>query len=128
LEVELASRLEQGAETDGVEGDLAVAKADLARLAVKADVLRHLHERAHSASRESLRSSLDAARLEVHQDARREYGAALSALEKAIAEHFPAVNRSGYVYSLTRSADLTEHHLRLAGIDQSARSDLPAPE
>jgi hypothetical protein len=128
LEVELASRLEQGAETAGVEGDLAVAKADLARLAVKADVLRHLHERAHAASRDRLRNSLEAARLKIHQDARQEYGAALHALEKTIAEYFPAVNRSGYVYSLTRSADLSEHHLRLAGIDQPARLNVPAPE
>ncbi len=120
LEGELAARLDAGDDTADVEDQLAVAKSDLARLAVRAGVLRHLLDRARSDARDRLRRGLEAARLKLHQQAREEHQAALRALEQLVAEHFPAVNRSGYVFSLTKTADVTEHHVRLAGIDEPA--------
>ena len=67
--------------------------------------------------RDRLRRSLEAVRLKLHQESRREHETALRTLERIVAEHFPAVNCSGYIYSLTKTADVTEHHLRLAGFD-----------
>jgi hypothetical protein len=117
LEGELAARLDAGEDTTDVEDQLASAKSDLARVAVRAGVLRHLLDRARSEARDQLRQSLEAARLQVHQEAREEHREALRLLEEAVAEHFPEVNRSGYVFSLTKTTDVTEHHLRLAGFD-----------
>jgi hypothetical protein len=118
LEAELATRLDAGEDTADVEDRLASAKSDLARVAVRAGVLRHLLDRARSEARDRLRTSLEAARLKVHQEAREEHQAALRVLEEVVAQHFPEVNQSGYVFSLTKTADVTEHHLRLAGFDQ----------
>lgn len=118
LEAELSARLDAGEDTTDVENRLAAAKSDLARVAVRAGVLRHLLDKARGEARDRLRRGLEAARLKVHQQARGEHQAALRALEQLVTEHFPAVNRSGYVFSLTKTADVTEHHLRMAGFDQ----------
>jgi hypothetical protein len=123
LEDELAARLDAGEDTAIVEENLAAAKSELARVAVRASVLRHLHDKAHSQARERLGQALEAARLEVHQEARQEHQAALRMLEQVVAEHFPAVNRSGYVFSLTKTADVCEHHLRLTGYEPTGESE-----
>jgi hypothetical protein len=120
LEGELAARLDAGEDTADIEDRLAAAKSDLAKVAVRAGVLRHLLDRARAEARDRLRRGLEAARLRMHQRARLEHQSAVRALQRLVAEHFPAVNRSGYVFSLTKTADLTEHHLRLAGFDQPA--------
>ncbi len=120
LEGELAARLDAGEDTAAVEDRLAAAKSELARVAVRAGVLRHLLDRARAEARDRLRRGLEAARLRLHQEARQEHQAALRGLERLVAEHFPAVNRSGYVFSLTKTADVTEHHLRLAGFEPPA--------
>jgi hypothetical protein len=117
LEVELATRLDAGEDTTAVEDQLAAAKSDLARVAVRAGVLRHLLDRARAEARDRLRRALETVRLELHQQARLEHQAALRTLEQVVADHFPEVNRSGYVFSLTKTAEVTEHHLRLAGLD-----------
>ena len=62
----------------------------------------------------------------MHQEAREEHQAALRLLEEVVAERFPEVNRSGYVFSLTKTAEVTEHHLRLAGFDRPVESNLRA--
>jgi hypothetical protein len=126
LEADLAGRLDAGEDTADVEDRLASAKSDLARVAVRAGVLRHLLDRARMGARDRLRQNLEAARLQVHQEAREEHQAALRVLEETVAEHFPEVNRSGYVFSLTKTADVTEHHLRLAGFDRTVESSPPA--
>jgi hypothetical protein len=120
LEGELAARLDAGEDTAAVEDELASVKSELARVTVRAGVLRHLLDKARSEARDRLWRGLEAVRLRVHQEARREHQAALRDLEQLIVEHFPAVNRSGYVFALTKTADVTEHHLRLAGFDQMA--------
>jgi hypothetical protein len=118
LEEELVARLDAGKHTESIENQLAKAKSELARVTVRASVLRHLHDKARSESRDRLWKTLEAARLRVHQEAREEHQVALRALEQVVTEHFPEVNRSGYVFSLTKTADVTEHHLRLAGFDR----------
>jgi hypothetical protein len=122
LEGELAARLDAGEDTADVEDQLTSAKSDLARVAVRAGVLRRLLDRARSDARDRLRRSLETVRLKIHQEARQEHQTALRALEQIVTDHFPAVNRSGYVFSLTKSAEVTEHHLRLAGFDQASAS------
>jgi hypothetical protein len=116
-EAELAARLDAGQDTARVEDQLAVTKAELARVAVRASVLRHLLDKARAEARDQLRRGLEAARLKIQEEARQEHQMALRFLEQVVAEHFPAVNQSGYVFSLTKTAEVTEHYLRLAGFD-----------
>jgi hypothetical protein len=125
LDGDLAARLDAGDDTTAVEDQLASAKSALARVSVRAGVLRHLLEKARSEARDHLRRALEAVRLQVHREARQEHQAALRALAAVILEQFPAVNRSGYVFSLTKSADVTEHHLRLAGFEPRVTSNQP---
>jgi hypothetical protein len=117
LEDDLAAALDDGSDATPVEGQLVAAKSDLARLAIRSGVLRHLLDRARSEARDRLRRTLEGVRLQLHQEARQQHHEALRELQLAVAEHFPAVNRSGYVFALTKSSDITEHHLRLAGFD-----------
>jgi hypothetical protein len=119
LEGELGARLDAGDDTSDIEDQLTAAKTTLARAVVRASVLRHLLDRARSAARALLREGLEMARLKVHEEARLEHQLALRELETLILGHFPTVNRSAYVFSLTKTAELTEHHLRSAGFQQS---------
>jgi hypothetical protein len=119
LENELAARLDAGKETADVEDQLSEARSEQARKTVRASVLRHLCDKAQVDSRNHLRQALESARLKAHQEARQEHHAALRMLEQVVSEHFPAVNRSGYLFSLTKTADVTDHHLRLAGFEPS---------
>jgi hypothetical protein len=119
LEVELADALDEGSDTAAVEDRLAAAKSELARRAVRSGVLRHLLDRARSEARDRLRRALEEVRLQLQEQARLQHQKALRELQQVVAEHFPAVNCSGYVFALTKSADVTEHHLRLAGLDAS---------
>ena len=117
LEKELAARLDGGEDASAVEDLLASEKSDLARLTVRASVLRHLLDKARARARDQLRRNLEATRLQLHQQAREEHQTAVQELQQLIIDRFPAVNRSGYVFSLTNTADVTEHHLRLAGFE-----------
>lgn len=123
LEAELAACLDAGTDSDAVEDQLTAAKTELARVAVRAGVLRHLLDKARSDARDRLRRNLESVRLTIHQEARHEHQTALRALEQVVTEYFPAVNRSGYIFSLTKTADVTEHHLRLAGFEPAPASD-----
>jgi hypothetical protein len=117
LEDELAAALDEGRNTAAVEDRLAAAKSELARVTVRAGVLRHLLDKARSEARDELRRALEGVRLNLHQEARLEHQAAMRALELVVIEHFPAVNQSGYVFALTKTAEVTEHHLRLADFE-----------
>jgi hypothetical protein len=117
LEDELATALDECRDTAAVEDRLAAAKSELARVTVRAGVLRHLLDKARAEARAELRRALEGVRLNLHQQARLEHQAALRALESVVIEHFPAVNQSGYVFTLTKTAEVTEHHLCLAGFE-----------
>jgi hypothetical protein len=93
---------------------------------VRSGVLRHLLDKARAEARDQLRRALEGIRLNLHQEARREHQAALRALESVVIEHFPAVNQSGYVFTLTKTAEVTEHHLRLAGFEPAPASETRA--